>query len=102
MVKPGAVEFAPNFRNPEVHQGVAALEKALPGHVQVTASAMVSLGRRLPISIDTNFDPTVNPGTITYGVVDGTGLGPIKTRRLRFRSTRPGRRLASRQDLQGG
>jgi hypothetical protein len=40
---------------------------------------MVSLGRRLPISIDTNFDPKVNPGTITYGVVDATGLGPIKT-----------------------
>ena len=82
MVKPGAVEFAPNFSNPEVHQAVAALEEALPGHVQLTASAMVSLGRRLPISIDTNFDPTVDPRTITYGVVDGTGLGPIKTTQI--------------------
>ena len=26
VVKPGAVEFAPNFRNPEVHQAVAAVE----------------------------------------------------------------------------
>jgi hypothetical protein len=79
MVKPGAVEFAPRFRNSEVHQGVVAVEEALPGHVEVTASAMVSLGRRLPISIDTNFDPAVNPGTITYAVVDATGKGPIKS-----------------------
>ncbi len=82
MVKPGAVEFAPRFRNSEVHQGVAAVEETLPGHVEVTAGAMVSLGRRLPISIDTNFDPAVNPGTITYAVVDGTGKGPIKTAQI--------------------
>jgi hypothetical protein len=79
IVKPGAVEFAPGFHNPEIHQGVAAIEEELPGHVLLTASAVVSLGRRLPVSIDTNFDPKVNPGTITYGVVDGTELGPIKT-----------------------
>jgi hypothetical protein len=79
LVKPGVVEFAPSFHNPEVHQAIAAVEESLPGHVEVTASAMVSLGRRLPISIDTNFDPAVNPQTITYAVVDGTGLGPIKS-----------------------
>jgi hypothetical protein len=79
VVKPGAVEFASNFHNPEVHQAVAAVEENLRGHVEVTASAMMSLGRRLPISIDTNFDPAVNPRTITYDVVDSTGLGPIKT-----------------------
>ena len=85
VVKPGAVEFAPYFRNPEVHQAVTAVEETLPGHVEVTASAMVSLGRRLPVSIDsnidTNIDPTVNQG-ITYAVVDGTGLGPIKAARI--------------------
>ena len=58
---PGAVELAPNFRNPEVHQAVAAIEQPLPGRVELTASAMLSLGRRLPVSIDTNFDPAVNP-----------------------------------------
>ncbi|MDR3725927.1 MAG: carboxypeptidase-like regulatory domain-containing protein [Terracidiphilus sp.] len=79
MVKPGAVEFAPRFRNSEVHQGEVAVEETLPGHLQVTASGLVSLGRRLPISIDTNFDPAANPGTITYAVVDATGKGPIKT-----------------------
>jgi hypothetical protein len=79
LVKPGAVEFAPEFRNPEIDQGVVALEEELPGHVQLTAGALISLGRRLPISIDTNFDSAVNPGTITYAVVDGTGAGPIKS-----------------------
>lgn len=79
IVKPGAVEFAQNFHNPEIHQAVAAIEETLPGHVEITASALMSLGRRLPISFDTNIDPKTNPGTITYAVVDGSGSGPIKT-----------------------
>jgi hypothetical protein len=79
VVKPGAVQFAPSFHNPEVHQAVASLEESLPAHVQVTATALASLGRRLPVAIDTNFDPAINPGTITYAVVDGTGAGPIKS-----------------------
>ena len=83
VVKPGAVEFSPTFRAPEVHQAVVGLEETLPGHLQATASATLSLGRRLPISIDTNFDPKVNPGTITYGVVDGTGQGPIKAAQIK-------------------
>jgi hypothetical protein len=82
VVKPGAVEFAPEFHSSEVHQAVAGLEETLPGHLQVMASAILSLGRRLPISIDTNFDPKINPGTITYGVVDATGAGPIKSAQI--------------------
>jgi hypothetical protein len=97
VVTPGTTGFAPNFRNPEVHQAVAAIEQPLPGGIMLTAGAMLSLGRRLPVLIDTNFDPAVNPGTITtrnpgitYTVCDeapsGTGngacanlgLGPIK------------------------
>ncbi len=82
QVKPGTLEYAPGFRNPEVHQAVAAIEESLPGHFLLTASALMSLGRRLPVSIDTNFDPRVNPQTITYAVVDGTGKGPIKASQL--------------------
>jgi hypothetical protein len=82
VVKPGAVEFAENFRNPEVHQAIVSVEETLPSHMEVTASAMVSLGRRLPISIDTNFDTSVNPGTITYAVEDSTGAGPIKAAQI--------------------
>ena len=100
MVKPGAVEFAPNFRNPEVHQAVAAIEQTLPGRVELTASAMLSLGRRLPVFIDTNL--ATPPGapqsqkveTITYNVCDeapagagnttcgNLGLGPIKAAQI--------------------
>jgi hypothetical protein len=92
-VKPGAVEFAAGFHNPEVHQGVAAVEETLPGSVRVTVIAMASLGRRLPISVDTNIGPA-NAGTITYNVCDQTptgpdngqcgnlGLGPIKTTQI--------------------
>jgi hypothetical protein len=79
VVKPGAVEFAPVFHNPEIHQAVAAVEVKLPSHVDVTASAMVSLGRRLPISIDTNLNPSTPTRTITYAVVDSSGAGPIKS-----------------------
>jgi hypothetical protein len=82
VIKPGAVEFAGIFRNPEVNQAVAAVEESLPGEVEVTASSMVSLGRRLPVSIDTNFDPAVNPGKITYAVKDATGAGPIKATQI--------------------
>jgi hypothetical protein len=79
VVKPGAVGFATSFRNPEVHQGVVSVEEALPSHIQVTAAAIASLGRRLPVSIDTNLDHPSSTQTITYGVVDGTGAGPIRT-----------------------
>jgi len=82
VVKPGAVEFAPNFRNPEIHQAVASVEETLPSRVEVAGSAMLSLGRRLPVAIDTNFDPAFNPGTIAYSVKDPTGKGPIKTNQV--------------------
>ena len=81
-VAPGAVGFAPNFHNPEVHQAIASVEQALPGRIEFTAEAMLSLGRRLPISIDTNFNPSVNPSTITYAVKDPTGTGPIKAAQI--------------------
>ena len=77
-LKPGAVEFAPGFHNAQIHQGVAEIEARLPGRILVSVSAMVSLARRLPVTIDTNYDPAENPKTITYAVVDATGIGPIK------------------------
>jgi hypothetical protein len=82
VVAPGAVQFAPNFRNPEVHQAVVSVEEALPGHLLVTAAALASLGRRLPISIDTNLPSLSSTQTITYGVVDASGLGPIKSSQI--------------------
>lgn len=101
VVVPGATEYAQNFRNPEVHQAVAAIEEQLPGRVLLSASTVVSLGRRLPANFDANIDPAVNPGTITaanpgitYAVCEQVpvatgntqcghvGLGPIKATQI--------------------
>lgn len=78
VVKPGAIEFAPSFRNGEIHQAEASVEETMPGRVHLEASAIASLGRRLPVTFDTNIDPATNPKTITYAVIDGNGSGPIK------------------------
>ena len=78
VVTPGAVSFASRFRVQEVDQAVFSLEQELPSHWLVSVSALASLGRRLPISIDTNIDPAQGPQTITYAVVDALRAGPIK------------------------
>ncbi|MGA8042340.1 MAG: carboxypeptidase regulatory-like domain-containing protein [Terracidiphilus sp.] len=82
IVMPGAVEFSPNVRNGQVHQAQATVEEDLPGRILVDASAEMSLARHLPMTMDANIDPAVNPRTITYAVVDGNGLGPLKTSQI--------------------
>ena len=81
-VKPGAAEFASNFRNGEVHQAEFAMEEELPGRIHLEASAMASLGRRLPAIFDANIDPAANPKTITYAVTDGNFSGPIRATQI--------------------
>lgn len=76
-VKPAALEFAPTFKNPEVHQAEVAVEERLPGRITASAAALLSLGRRLPVTVDTNIDTRMNPGTITYQLSDTSALGPI-------------------------
>ncbi len=99
-VAPGAVEFGPRFRLPEVDQAVVSVEEELPGRWLVAASAMVSLGRRLPISVDTNLAPSSLGvlDTITYAVRDGLGAGPLKgtTVTVPFYVSLPGRAENSR------
>ena len=82
VVTPGAVSFAPRFRAQEVDQAVFSLEQELPGHWLISAEALASLGRRLPISIDTNIDSSQTPQTITYAVVDSLQAGPIKSSQI--------------------
>jgi hypothetical protein len=86
VITPGAVSFASRFRPQQVDQAIFSLEQQLPSHWLLTANAMASLGRRLPISIDTNIAPAMTaagtPQTITYSVVDPSQLGPIKAPRL--------------------
>jgi hypothetical protein len=77
IVKPSVVEMASGFRNPRIQQAEFSLEEQLPAHLRLTAAAQLSLGRKLPVSIDTNIDPAVNPATITYAVKDAYSQGPI-------------------------
>jgi hypothetical protein len=81
-VKPGAIEFAAGFRNSQIHQAEASTEQALPGHLHLTAIAVASLGRLLPVTLDANIDPAINPKTITYMVVDGVHAGPLKSSQI--------------------
>lgn len=99
VVKPGAVEFDPAFRNGEVHQGVVSVEGTLPARIHIDISSVASLGRRLPITEDSNIDSKINPQTITYAVVDGNGSGPLKPRRSKYRSTLRGRLRVQRRVL---
>lgn len=75
--KPAAVELAPEFRNAQIHQATAEAEERLPAHIVVSVSAVASLARRLPVTVDANYDPAVNPKTVTYAVADPTNKGPI-------------------------
>jgi hypothetical protein len=83
VVTPGAVAFARRFKMQEVDQAVVGIEQELPSHWLLSVNALASLGRRLPISIDTNLAQALGsdgaPQTITYDVVDSLGAGPIKT-----------------------
>ena len=78
VAKPGAVEFAPSFKNGEVHQAELSVEETFPGRVHLEVDAIASLSRRLPITTDANIDSAMNSKTITYAVVDGDRSGPIK------------------------
>jgi len=107
VITPGAVSFASRFRPQQVDQAIFSLEQQLPNHWLLTANAMTSLGRRLPISIDTNIAPALTstgaPQTITYAVVDPSQLGPIKVPQLTvpFYTSRPNtgyQQLASIED----
>ena len=79
VIAPGAVSFAANFHQQQVDQAIFSIEQELPSHWLLSANAMASLGRHLPISIDTNIDPAQGPQSITYHVVDPLQQGPIKT-----------------------
>lgn len=81
LVKPNIAELAPGFRNGAAHQGVASLEQTLPGGVHVDVSAVVSLGRYLPVTLDGNVDPAARK-SITYTVKDGNSSGPIKAAQI--------------------
>ena len=77
-----AVFFDPNFRAPEIQEMNLSLQRDLGWNTVVSVSAISSLGRHLPDFIDTNIAPPCTapgtPCTVSYTVVDPTGVGPLK------------------------
>jgi len=76
-VAPDVVIFAANTPNPLIHQFDFVFEQQIATNTAVSVSYIGSLGRNLPIFIDTNlFAPT---NTITYTFVNGPDNGQTIT-----------------------
>jgi hypothetical protein len=66
---PAAVQFfSESFENPEIHQGDLIIERQVARNTVVSASYLVSIGRKLPTYIDRNICP---PGTGRSASVGG-------------------------------
>ena len=90
---PSSQFFAPNFRNPQVHEFDLAWQQELGHGTILQLSYMGSMGRELPNAVNINLNPnanTNNPSPITTAngapngvvqsvitVADSTGGGPI-------------------------
>jgi hypothetical protein len=83
---PDVVVFAHNTQVPDVHQFDLVFEKEIFTNTAVTVSYLGSLGRHLPIFIDTNLPPPAS--TITYKVFGGPSDGQSFTMPL-FTGPRP-------------
>ncbi len=69
--------FAPNFGSPMIHQADVIFEREILRNTTVSASYLLSLGRKLPTFLDRNLNaPTT---TRTYSVTDGPFAGQTFT-----------------------
>jgi hypothetical protein len=74
---PDVVVFAPDTSNPLIHQFDLVFEQQIATNTAISVSYIGSLGRNLPIFIDTNlFAPT---SSITYAIVGGPDDGATVT-----------------------
>jgi hypothetical protein len=55
-VQPTVAFFSPHMQNPQVHEADLAIEQTMGHNITVGITYMMSLGRELPTSIDTNFN----------------------------------------------
>src|SRR5258705_939612 len=71
--RPDIVFFATNMANPQIHQADIVFEREIARNTVVSASVLMSLGRRLPTFVDTNlnFPTQVTPYTIVGGDLNG-------------------------------
>ncbi len=74
---PDVVVFPPDTQNPMVHQFDLTFEKEVANNTAVSVSYLGSLGRDLPLFIDTNLFPPTQ--TITYRVSGGPMDGQVLT-----------------------
>ncbi len=86
---PAIVVFADNMANPQIHQADIVFEREILPNTMVSASVLVSLGRRLPTFVDRNLP---YPGTRTFSFTGGP-LGGQSVTVPFFSGTRPDTRF---------
>lgn len=71
--RPDIIFFNQNMANPQIHQADLIFEREIASNTVASVSVLVSLGRRLPTFVDTNFNfPTqVTPYTVVGGDLNG-------------------------------
>ena len=74
-LKPSLVFFNQGFQNPMVYESDLSIQHEFGKSVVLSLNYLGSFGRELPDFVDTNL-PTPTT-TLTYTVVDPTGLGPL-------------------------
>ncbi|HKR02787.1 MAG TPA: TonB-dependent receptor [Pyrinomonadaceae bacterium] len=87
---PSIVVFSPRMANPQIHQADVVLEREILPNTVVSASFLVSLGRRLPTFTDRNLPA---PVTRTFNFING---GPLDGQSITvpfFTGTRPDTRF---------
>lgn len=88
---PNIVVFSPFMANPQIHQADLILEREVARNTAVSVSYLLSLGRRLPTFVDTNFVYPTQSRTFT--VVGGDLNGQRFT--IPFITTRKDTRFAA-------
>ena len=70
---PSIVVFAENMANPEIHQADLIIERQIARNTVVSASYLMSLGRKLPTFVDVNlpFPTQTRTFTVVGGDLDG-------------------------------
>jgi outer membrane receptor protein involved in Fe transport len=93
------VALSTNMANPQIHQADLIFEREIARNTVVSASLLVSLGRRLPRFVDRNLSfPTT---TRTFTIVGGDLNGQTFTTPV-FLGTRPDTRFGRITEIQSG
>jgi hypothetical protein len=72
---PTSYFYSSNFKNPEVYEFDAAIQRALGHNAVLQVSYMGALGRRLPNALNINYNPNPNTAGATCGT-NGTTVCP--------------------------